>query len=153
MVQLYEAGNSKLRPNAVAFNAVLNACAFTPDGHDLESGKALEIAHKTLKEMEQSPFAKPDQVTYGTFLKVCANQMPESDTRQQLVEILFKKCVRDGQVGNLVLKELKAVASPELYSKLVLGRHIDDDVRIEDLPKEWRENVVEGRWRRQQNHR
>ena len=40
---LFEAGNKHLRPNVVAVNAVLNACAFT-SGDVLEQSRAIEIA-------------------------------------------------------------------------------------------------------------
>lgn len=146
---MYQAGNERLRPNVVAYNAVMNACAFT-SAEVRDSSRIVEIAHHILKEMEQSPHVNPDQVTYGTFLKVCANQMTDCSTRQQVVEILFKKCAKEGQVGDFVLQQLKAIASDELYLRLV-GRNIDEDASLSDLPKDWTCNVVEGKWRRRRN--
>jgi hypothetical protein len=35
---------------------------------------------------------------------------------------------------------------PETYSKLV-GREIEEDMKMEALPQEWHSNVVEGKWR------
>jgi hypothetical protein len=150
MKKLYQAGNDRVRPNVVAVNAVMNACAFTA-GDIRQQNRAIEIAHKILKDLEQSPYGRPDQVTYGTFMKTCANQMPDSHTRQQIVEVLFKKCCRDGQFGNLALQQLKCMASDELYEQLI-GRSIHDNIQMEDLPKEWWCNVVEGKWRRQRHH-
>lgn len=149
MKKLYLAGNKHVRPNVVAVNAVMNACAFTTTGDDVRlQNRAIEIAHSILKDLEQSPYGRPDQVTYGTFMKTCANQMPDSHTRQQIVEALFKKCSKDGQVGNLVLQQLRCMASAELYQQLI-GRSIHDaTVQMDDLPKEWSCNVVEGKWRR-----
>jgi len=150
MKRLYKAGNKRLRPNVIAANAVMNACAYTV-GDIRHQNRAVELAHKILKDLEQSPFGNPDQVTYGTFLKVCAQQMPDSHTRQQIVEVLFRKCCRDGQVGNLVLHQFQSMASPELFQDLV-GRSIHEYVRMEDLPKEWWCNVVEGKWRRRRSN-
>jgi hypothetical protein len=154
MKKLYVAGNQQVRPNVVAVNAVLNACAFTATGDDIRlQNRVVEIAHTILKELEQSPhiYGKPDQVTYGTFMKTCATQMPDSNTRQQIVEILFKKCAKDGQVGNLVLQQFRCMASEEVYQQLI-GRSIHDaNLRLEDLPKEWTCNVVEGKWRRRRS--
>ena len=116
-----EEGNKSkehLRPNVVAVNAVMNACAFTT-GDFHEQNRAMEIAHKRLKDLEDSDYGSPDQVTYGTFLKVCANLMPDCNTRQQLMEIIFRKSSRDGQVGNLVLQQLRAMGPPELYYHLL----------------------------------
>lgn len=150
MQKRYQAGeHPHLRPNVVAYNAVLNACAYTSGNDVPEQNRAMEIAHKILKELEQSRHGNPDQVTYGTFLKVCHNQMPDSHTRRQIVEVLFRKCCKDGQVGNLVIQQLQTMASPDLYEQLV-GRSIEDDIVMEDLPEDWWRNVVEGKWRRKQ---
>lgn len=150
MQQLYEAGNDHLRPNVVAYNAVVNACAYTTDNEIHESSRIVEIAHMTLKAMEQSDYVNPDQVTYGTFLKVCANHMSDCSTRQQVVEVLFKKCALVGQVGNYVIQQLRIVADEELYYRLV-GRSIYEDITLDDLPKDWTCNVVEGKMRRKRN--
>ena len=150
MVQAYEGGNTSLRPNVVAVNAVMNACAYT-SGDVMAQNRAMEIAHKRFRDLEGSTFGSPDQVTYGTFLKVCANQMPDCSTRQQIIEVIFKKCVRDGQVGNLVLQQLRAMGPASLFRRLV-GREIEDDIRMEDLPSEWWCHVVEGKWRRRRQY-
>ena len=152
MTELYEAGNQSVRPNVVAVNAVMNACAYTSDRHGVkDQNRAMEIAHMRLKELENSSYGSPDQITYGTFLKVCANQMPDCDTRRQLIRVLFKKCSQEGQVGNMVLNELRHMGPPDLYEQLV-ERPIQEDIKMEDLPAEWWCNVVEGKWRRRRNN-
>jgi len=147
MRNLYESGqNNNLRPNVVAVNAVMNACAYcTGDVH--ERSRAMEIAHIILKELEKSPYGNPDQVTYGTFLTACKNQMPDCSTREQIVHMLFRKCCNDGQVGSLVVQQLKGIVSEEVFKSLV-GKGVYEDINMEDLPNEWWCNVVEGKWRR-----
>ena len=137
---------SHLRPNVVAVNAVINACAYT-DGDIPEQNRAMEIAHKRLKDLEDSDYGSPDQITYGTFLKVCANQMPDCALRQQVMEVIFQKSKQEGQVGNLVIQQLKAMGPPDLYYRLT-GHYIDLDIQMEDLPKDYWCNVVEYKWRR-----
>lgn len=149
MKQLHKGGNTNLRPNVVVANAVMNACAYTT-GDAPERNRAMEIAHKVFKDLEAGEYGNPDQVTYGTFLKVCSNQMPECSSREQIVDMIFQKCCNDGQVGNLVLQELKANTSPDKYFDLV-GQDIYDDHGMEDLPNKWWCNVVEGKWRRRRN--
>jgi len=136
-----------LKPNVVAVNAVMNACAYTTPGDIQEQNRAMEIAHNRLKDLEDSDYGSPDHITYGTFLKVCANQMPDCSTRQQIMEVIFKKSIRDGQAGNLVLQQLKIMGPSELYTHLT-GHSIEDNIRMESLPNEWWCNVVEGKWRR-----
>eukprot|EP00565_Helicotheca_tamesis_P003951 CAMPEP_0185728158 /NCGR_PEP_ID=MMETSP1171-20130828/3609_1 /TAXON_ID=374046 /ORGANISM="Helicotheca tamensis, Strain CCMP826" /LENGTH=714 /DNA_ID=CAMNT_0028396833 /DNA_START=90 /DNA_END=2231 /DNA_ORIENTATION=- len=138
MCELYESGgriNPKVRPNVVIYNAVMNACAFTM-GDSIEQHRAMEIAHSMLTELEKSEHGTPDQITYGTFLKVCANQMPEGETRDQIVNVVFRKCAKDGQVGRMVLQQMKSLANPESYEKL-LNRKMEEDIDVDDLPLEW----------------
>mmetsp|Transcript_25853 Transcript_25853/g.37899 ORF Transcript_25853/g.37899 Transcript_25853/m.37899 type:complete len:699 (+) Transcript_25853:328-2424(+) len=152
MCELYEASgqsNEKVRPNVIIYNAVMNACAFTM-GDSIEQHRAMEIAHSMLTQLEKSEHGTPDQITYGTFLKVCANQMPEGETRDQIVNVVFRKCARDGQVGQMVLQQMKALASPAVYEKF-FQKSLDEDVNVNDLPLEWRCNVVEGRKRRRRH--
>mmetsp|Transcript_27375 Transcript_27375/g.31243 ORF Transcript_27375/g.31243 Transcript_27375/m.31243 type:complete len:611 (-) Transcript_27375:1030-2862(-) len=147
MKKLYEAGNKSVRPNVVAYNAVLNACAFT-NGDVRESNRAVEIAHFVLRDLEQSSFGVPDQITYGTFLKVCTHQMADCDARDKVVEVVFKKCCKDGQVGNMVVQELKLVTKSNHYARLT-GRAQLEEINTKELPKDWWCNVVEGKWQRQ----
>jgi hypothetical protein len=151
MMQGYDDGNESLKPNLVAINSVMNACAYT-HGDLQEQSRAMEIAYTLFKILEKNPdFGTPDHITYGTFLKVCANQMPDCGTRQQIIEVIFKKCTREGQVGNLVLQQMKIMGPSDLYYRL-LGRTIAEEIRVEDLPSKLWANVVEGKWRRRQNH-
>ena len=120
MEEEYRAGNSSARPNIIAYNSVLNACAFTctgQAGHEsIET--AFKIACLVFDEV-RSGHVKPSHVTYGTFLSVCANLMPESEIRDSLVEATFKRCARDGLVSDMVWRNLKAAASPELRTALL----------------------------------
>ncbi len=125
----------------------MNACAYTV-GDASEERQAMEIAKEMLKELEKSSYAKADQITYGTFLKVCENQMPQSETRNQLIDLIFQRCKRDGQMGQLVLDQLKSVTTTSQFEEL-LGSNSSMTSWME-LPKEWTRNVVEGkRFRRQ----
>mmetsp|Transcript_26413 Transcript_26413/g.39596 ORF Transcript_26413/g.39596 Transcript_26413/m.39596 type:complete len:114 (+) Transcript_26413:31-372(+) len=108
----------------------------------------MEIAHLTLQDLGKSPYANADQVTYGTFLKVCENLMPPSDTRRQLVSVIFKKCAKDGQMGKLVLDQLKSILPPEQFEEMVGFSMTDHSMGWKDLPSDWTSNVIEGKKRR-----
>jgi hypothetical protein len=142
MMDLFRAGNMQVRPNIVIYNALLNACAYTVGSDVQEQTRAIEIASETFREIEQSPFCHPDQVTYGTFLKVCATQMPEGEAKERAVEAVFKKCCKEGQVSELVLRQFQSTATPEQCLKL-LGKTGLDIISVDILPKEWRRNVKE----------
>jgi len=147
MFSSYRRGDLSLRPNVFIFNSIMNACAYTI-GEPSEQRQAMEIATVMLKELEASSYAKADQITYGTYLKVCQHQMPQSDTRRQLVAIVFNKCIKEGQMGQIVLEQMRA-----LTTRTQLVELLGDSASITswtDLPNEWTRNVVEGkRYRRQ----
>lgn len=144
MKELYDSsGKSTLRPNNVVYNSVLNACAFSVG--DLEDqSQAIEIANAMLVGLEKSPYGKPDQVTYGTYLKVVNNQMPLSEARDQVVDTVFRKCAKDGMVGLMVIRQLQEMGMEEVYETLS-GKSLWGDVNLRDLPSEWTCNVIEGR--------
>eukprot|EP00586_Coscinodiscus_wailesii_P020303 CAMPEP_0172502528 /NCGR_PEP_ID=MMETSP1066-20121228/160963_1 /TAXON_ID=671091 /ORGANISM="Coscinodiscus wailesii, Strain CCMP2513" /LENGTH=575 /DNA_ID=CAMNT_0013277823 /DNA_START=136 /DNA_END=1860 /DNA_ORIENTATION=- len=130
---------SPIKPNTIIFNSVMNACAFTV-GDEAEQSRAMEIAHETYMELEDSPYGTPDEITFGTFLKVCSNQMPDNESRQRVVHLVFKKCCNGGMVGDLVLQQVKVLADDNLFWTL-MDTHVNHknrkDVTIADLPREW----------------
>jgi len=153
MVELYEfTGNRNLRPNAVVYNSVLNACAFTMGEMD-EQNRAMEIASSMFKGLDASPYGKPDQITYGTYLKVIAYQMPDNVARTRIVEAVFRRCARDGMVGDFVLRMLREVAQDGESFERMTGKIDDEDFSLSDLPIEWTGNVVEGKRMRRQKYR
>jgi pentatricopeptide repeat protein len=131
----YARGNEEARPSVVTYNALLNACEFS-HGDESDMEHAFEVACETLDEVRSSDYLTPDDITYGTFLGVISKLMPNSDTRNELVELVFKRCCVDGQLGPVVLKKLKDAASVSRYKKL-LG-----DAKEESLPFKWTCNVV-----------
>jgi len=153
MKELHEASGKKgLRPNNVVYNSVLNACAFTV-GDLEEQSQAVEIANAMLVDLDKSSYGRPDQITYGTYLKVINNQMPDSESRGQVVETIFRKCAKDGMVGQMVLRQLREMQMEEVYENL-MGKSFWGDVDLRDLPQEWTCNVIEGkRMRRKQFRR
>jgi hypothetical protein len=126
-----------ISPHAVyCYNSVLNACAYTNgDEEDLE--EAFKVACITFDELRVSRHYKPSHVTYGTMLGVCTSLMPKGETRNNLVEALFQRCIKDGQVGDMVIQRLGDAAPENLYQKLLNGQS------AVNLPQSWSCNVRE----------
>lgn len=151
MKDMYDTtGNTKLRPNNIIYNSVLNACAFTMGDFE-EQSRALDIANSMLMGLDESPYGRPDHITYGTYLKVIANQMEPSQARNELAATVFQKCAKDGMVGGMVLRQLREMGmADEEYEELV-GISIWKTPSLSDLPSSWTCNVIEGkRLRRKQ---
>jgi len=151
MEKLFKEGNTSVRPNVVIFNAVINACAYT-FGDQAEKNRAIEISNHMFTKLLSSTYGKADQVTYGTFLKVCNTQMPPNKTRDSVVSAIFRKCLKEGQVGKLVLDQLMNAASEDLFEVLV-GKKMNECKGIKDLPKHWRRNVKDGLERKRHQRR
>lgn len=134
----YRGGNSACRPNVYSYNAVLNAAAFS-GREEGEQEDAFRVACLTFDELRMSDYLEPSDVSYGTFLKAIYHHMPESDVRDNLVKGLFRKCCRDGLVSNFVLKEMRGLATPDLYQSILKG--VTNDYG--NLPKSWSTNIRE----------
>lgn len=152
MKELHEAsGKSTLRPNNIVYNSVLNACAFSI-GDLEEQSQAIEIANAMLVGLDESPYGRPDQVTYGTYLKVINNQMPPTNARDQAVATVFRKCAKEGMVGQMVLRQLREMGMEQLYENLA-GVSLWGESSLQDLPREWTCNVIEGKRMRKREFR
>ena len=146
MKRLYEGGQRNMRPNIYVYAAVLNACAYT-FGRAEEKEEALKIGLETYEEMQASPDIEANHVAYGSYLRACRRLMPEDDPRRKdLISQAFRQCCSDGQLGEYVLKQLRAV--PNLYVPLLEDYIIDGEVAYRDLPQTWRCNVREKKGRR-----
>lgn len=150
MNKLYElTGKETLRPNNIVYNSVLNACAFAI-GDMEEQYRAIKIASNIFAAMNESKYKDPDEVTYGTYLKVICNQMPQGKQRKKVVQAIFQKAISAGMVGHLVLKQVKDVGLDATVQKMYFGTQSLDHVNLNDLPKSWTKNVLRGK--RQRGH-
>ena len=130
------AKNPDAQPTIVAYNALMNACEFTfGDIHDVE--QAFKVACLAFDEMRSAPDLKMDHVTYGSFLGVINELMPKSDIRNEMVQLVGKRCCSDGQLGSLTIKKLKETAGPALYRDCLNG------IRDDNFPASWSCNVCE----------
>jgi len=139
MIDAYNNGNKALKPPVYAFNACLNACAYTHN--QKEKVDAFRVAVSTLVLLQK--YCKPDHTTYGTLIRAWSNLFPKDDERRDnIIDSVFKQCCKEGQLGLMVLQQLKFAASPELYRSL-LGKEITDEVNLTELPPEWSKHVHE----------
>mmetsp|Transcript_27035 Transcript_27035/g.54023 ORF Transcript_27035/g.54023 Transcript_27035/m.54023 type:complete len:937 (-) Transcript_27035:229-3039(-) len=134
----YVKGNVAARPTVYSYNGVLNAAAFT-SGDERDQEEAFRVACLTFDELRISEYLQPTHVSYGTFLKAIRKLMPDSEIREKLVTSVFRRCCKEGLVGEMVLREMKALSSPDFYQSLL--EEIDTKLGIP--PKSFSANVVE----------
>ncbi len=140
MIHAYKGGNKAAKPNVHSFNAALNACAFVT-GDCSKKEEAFSISLQIVKLLQYH--ARADHTTYGTILRACSSLLPRDDERRnQVVEYIFRRACQEGQVGRLVVTQLKFAASHGQYLALI-GRDPSIRVNLKELPIEWTCNVRE----------
>ncbi len=125
--------SENLKPNVVAFTAVLNACSRPVDNS--ERMDAFQIAQLTRSELSIGIYGLPNFLSYAAFLSVCATTLDSGEFRDRVVRSIFDDCAKAGQMGQIVLEKLKQAASSELYEDLV-GIYRKNDGSYE-LPRQW----------------
>ena len=133
-----------LEPSNIAFNTVLNACAFSASFDEATRRQALQVAFTTFSQLRSSPgICRPDDITYGNLIKAIANLLHDNRTkRQQLAIAVMRQCMDDGLVGDMVWQELpRCLTKKALYQLLPKALQDRDTVALLDLPRTWRRHV------------
>lgn len=150
-----------ITPNVYTYTAVVSACASSTFTNEQEREEILQIAHSAFKELENpdNKCGYPNHVTYSTFLKACANLLPQQDKKDKVSGVIFQKCVRSGQLDGTVFSQLRQIMSKDVLTRFIEEelQAIDttdvdlecdniEDISVKDLPHEWRSNVKDSRW-------
>lgn len=106
--------------DSVTYNSLLNACASTREENKAEIFHVATKVFRLLKENDHG--VKPDDVTYGTLLKVAGALLPsgseeQADFMTQIV-MMARRQRKNGHLTMDVTRILKMVATPILYSRL-----------------------------------
>eukprot|EP00542_Grammatophora_oceanica_P013349 CAMPEP_0194041452 /NCGR_PEP_ID=MMETSP0009_2-20130614/13359_1 /TAXON_ID=210454 /ORGANISM="Grammatophora oceanica, Strain CCMP 410" /LENGTH=572 /DNA_ID=CAMNT_0038684967 /DNA_START=53 /DNA_END=1771 /DNA_ORIENTATION=+ len=134
---------AEIKPTIVAYTAVLNACKSPAE--DIECEHAFQVARLVMEELRWDEHVQPNFLTYATFLHVVATTTYEdSEQREKIIRVTWREACKDGQVGCIVLENLRMAASNELYQELlgpVMKPDPVDGVPVVHLPFEWGKNV------------
>ena len=131
--------NTSLRPTVFTYNAVLRACAESDGIEGADSLEAFKIAIQVFNELRSLSSKQqelgPDHVSFGNMLS-CAPLIPDGEQKDALIRSTFQLCCRSGYVNNLVLRDLRSVASRSLWEQ-VLRCPPETEVGIDQLPASW----------------
>lgn len=154
MINLHEEdGGYDTIPNIICYNTILNACAFSASGNVDEKKRALGVAVKTFKMLNEGKYTRPDALSYGNMLKCCSNLMPTGNDRISMASAIFSTSCEEGLVGGMVLDEIRrSVPSKEfllLLAKCGYDRPMRQhknamSVELRHLPRIWTANVKAG---------
>jgi hypothetical protein len=140
MVRAFEQGNDAAKPTVHSFNAGLNACAFVK-GDAKQKSEAFSITMDIFSLLHK--WGEADHTTYGTILRACACLLPLTDKRRvQTVDDIFQKAATQGQVGRLVMAQMKFAATPQQHLRLT-GQDYTERTITQNLPRAWTRHVRE----------
>jgi Pentatricopeptide repeat domain len=142
MKDLYiQTQNQDLKPNVVAYTAVLNACALPIDKAERES--SLSLAIQVMDQMKLDGYDRPNFLTYSAFLHVLGSTIPPSPRREKMALQVIQDARENGQVGYIVLEKLQ-IASPLVYENIVknITEHDTLGNKIVKIPYHWGKYVI-----------
>jgi hypothetical protein len=142
MVDMHKSGIIATGPNSYCYTAVINACVHC-ENDDMEKMKALQITIDTYKEILDSEYDSPNQVTFSTTINALRNLMPPCEKRDAVIGAIFRKCAGAGHVEEFVIRRLQSSLNTERLRELIGVDAVGDDGRvdIDQLPSEWRRNA------------
>jgi hypothetical protein len=147
LLELHTTSPEHSQLSAVPFNAVLNACAFSPP----ESQRhALQIAVRTFNEL--SSYTRPDTISYGNLLKCVTNLMPAGNTRTKMAMHIFETCSDAGLVGDLVWNEVRRAVPSRVLAKTCSLRESVGMTSLSHLPRSWRRNCRDKQALKRRSH-
>jgi hypothetical protein len=118
--------------NAHAMQAFIKACRSTKgDENDLR--EAFKLVGQVFRDAEESAL---DSIVYSELLEACHRLVPNDD-RNEGFEAFFKHCVAHGNVGTDVLRQLRKLCPPDLYTRLT-GQDPLHKPTMKDIPAKWK---------------
>jgi hypothetical protein len=126
------------------FNQFIRVCGSRPTRSVEEGLQTMNEALTSIKTMRGLEGIAPNSSMYATLLEACASLLPVGKDRQLFAEKVFRLCCEDGMVDENVLQQMRAVASPELFSSLVVASSVlVEGTKV--VPESWTSKTLGGR--------
>lgn len=122
MLKAYRNGvNPQAKPDIIACNAILNACAYQDVRNDFEREEVMKIAVQTFEEFQSAAprFGWPNHITYANMLMNINKHVLDPEKRSNLAEATFWQCCKNGHVSVLVLMNLRQALPWERFADLL----------------------------------
>jgi len=149
MLSKFDAGESDMKPNIIAYTSILNAaahCLPSQPGDD----SPFSIALQTYTDIQNDPRQlgiSPDDMVFATMLEVITVHTDAmSEERRKYVEDIFDDACAAGQVSARVIRALRsACPGVDLLHRLLGSRKLAESIeRIDELPRQWTKHVRGG---------
>lgn len=127
-------------PTLVTFNSVLNCCAASSSTDSKRIQEIVDSVYQSILDSDQ----RPDEFTYGTMLKACANVFLGDPETPQRVQRIFEDACQAGCVSFGVCYQFKQAAPAEIFRAVLPERAVQAhnlQFDVQKFPKEWTRNV------------
>jgi hypothetical protein len=126
------------------FNAFIRVCAATEVKNADRGKEVLKDALAAFESLLTLEGFEPNAATYSNLLVACGSLVAPGRDRQMVIDKVFRICCDAGMVDDDVLLQLRAYATPEHFSKLVVAASEDfEGTRL--VPESWTTNALGGR--------
>ena len=112
-LQYAKHGCSDLKPTAITYSSVLNACAYTFCKDEDEKAKAFRIARETFRDLLSD--LEPTSTCYVNFLSVCNRLLPAGPKRDDMVIAVFRDCRQRGLLNDRVTRSFAQAVNRSLF--------------------------------------
>jgi hypothetical protein len=117
MVKHYRAGDDSLKPDVIAYTALMKACVHVVG--QMSKREALSTALEAMKVLETEEFGPPNHVAYATILKVFNYLAESEEQRHELLKLYFLRCIRGGHLCRDAIEEMIREDNRRLFLEIV----------------------------------
>ena len=138
----YERGNETAKPDIFLFNALIRACAASTGDTISQREATFRIALRTLSRDIRGNKLDPDPETFLCLLEASWSLLSSGAMQEKAMEQIFSICCQYGLMDRVMLKRFRELASPDLYSRLVVENSVFDKDGTRVIPLSWTANVT-----------
>jgi hypothetical protein len=126
------------------FNEFIRVCGSRRTRSVEEGLQTMNEALSSIQTMRGLEGIAPNSSMYATLLEACASLLPVGKDRQLFAEKVFRLCCEDGMVDENVLRQMRAVASLQLFSSLIVSASVlVEGTKV--VPESWTSNTMGGK--------
>ncbi|KAI2511525.1 hypothetical protein MHU86_2961 [Fragilaria crotonensis] len=140
--QEYARGNETAKPDIFLFNAMIRACAASTGGTISQREATFRLALQTLSRDIRGNKLDPDPETFLCLLEASSSLLSSGAMQEKAMEQIFTICCQYGLMDRIMLKRFRELASPDLYSSLVVENSVFDNDGTRVIPQSWTANVT-----------
>jgi hypothetical protein len=133
----YKNGNTKAKPNTDLYNSAIRACLSSSSSSIEDREAKFRVALQIFTDEIRGNHLLPNSDTYMLMLEASKTLLEPGNVQDKALERIFKNCCSHALIDRFILRRFKAIASRELYNRLVVDNaKVDKDGTLY-IPPSW----------------